>query len=81
VFTAIDMHWPKAEHLAEFIDFLHLVQDETGQPDGMLEFSVWRELGVGGPPSGRLLGYVQGDPRVAAAAQVVAEQVWSAMRW
>jgi heme-degrading monooxygenase HmoA len=84
VFTAIDRHWPKAEHLAEFIDFLHLVQDETGHPDGMLESSVWRELGVGGPPSGRLLGFSRWASRdgfLAAVATIRSMAPWRKPEW
>lgn len=43
MFQAIAIHHARAEHVDDFVAFMHRVIDKVGDAAGMLEFRAWRD--------------------------------------
>ena len=43
MFQAIAIHHARAEHVEDFVAFMHRVIETVGQPPGLLEFRSWRD--------------------------------------
>jgi quinol monooxygenase YgiN len=52
MFTAIAIHYARAEHAEDFLAFMHRVRAAVGEPPGLIEFTLWRDT-----QSERLFGH------------------------
>jgi quinol monooxygenase YgiN len=43
MFQAIAIHHARAEHVDDFVAFMHRVIDHVGDAPGLIEFTAWRE--------------------------------------
>jgi heme-degrading monooxygenase HmoA len=43
MFQAIAIHHARAEHVEDFLAFMHRVRAAVGEPPGLIEFSAWRD--------------------------------------
>jgi quinol monooxygenase YgiN len=52
MFQAIAIHHARAEHVEDFLAFMHRVRAAVGEPPGLVDFTTWRET-----QSTRLVGH------------------------
>jgi quinol monooxygenase YgiN len=43
MFQAIAVHHARAEHVEDFLAFMHRVVAAVGDPPGLIEFTAWRD--------------------------------------